>query len=299
MVVKNERNKIGSCLSGIHDLFDQITVVDTGSTDGTPEHLQNEFGADVIHTNAPAADPQAITDARNLSLKRNPCDWILVLDADEQVAREDVIKIKHLTSGPGGAHFLTWRNTRHGEVFDDYKLALFKNNPGISYEGMVHCNPTRSFRKLGISATLAPDIVINHSLEQITGFRSSRKERLERHVREDPTWWRYQWFLGYTYFKENDFERAVPLLRDTCNSLSKEFPVECLNAHLVLTDINARKGIHDKCYRIMKQATSFFEEVKDDFEVKANKQMGTWIAEAVKHINQHQLEKVRSYEFAY
>lgn len=299
MVVKNEMKNIDRCLSSIRVAVDEIIIVDTGSTDGTDEYLRSQLGAKVVNVAPPAEDPHVITEARNLSLANNPCDWVLILDADEQISTSAIGKIKALMRGDDQAYFLTWRNARNGTFFDDYKFAMFRRDLGLHYEGMVHCNPTRSARRLGINATLVPDVVINHSLDGTNGFRSARSERLERHSRHDPTWWRYQWFLGYTYFKAGDFERAVPLLRDTCNSLSRDFPVECLNAHIVLTDLNARKGMHDKCARIMRQAASFYDEMKNDFEVKANLQMGTWITNAAELIDQNRLEEVKSYEFAY
>lgn len=299
MVVKNEMANVSRCLPSIRAFVDELVVVDTGSTDGTPEYLRDHLGAKVTVAAPPLEDPHAITEARNLSLARNPCDWILVLDADEQMAPEAIQKIQDLTQDERDAYFLVWRNSRDGASFDDYKFALFRRDLGLQYEGMVHCNPTQSARRLGIGASLASEVVINHSLDGSNEFRSARAKRLERHILEAPTWWRYQWFLGYTYFKASDYDRAIPLLKDTCNSLSKEFPVECLNAHIVLTDLNARKQMHDKCARIMKQASTFYDEVKNDFEVKANRQMGPWIKNAVELINQNRLEEVRSYDFAY
>ncbi len=300
MVVKNEAHRVGACFSEIAAEVDSVVVVDTGSTDDTVGMLQREFGISAIKADPYATDPDVITHARNLSLEHNDCDWVLVLDADETVTASDVARLKEITAeSRDDAYFLTWRNARGGGHFDDYKLALFRNGLGIRFDGLVHCNPQPSLRRLGLEAKLLPEIAIAHSLEERSPFRTKRKDRLARYAADDPQWWRYQWFLGYTYFKENDFENAVPLLRDTCNSLSADFPVECLNAHIVLTDLNARKGIHDKCFRIMRQAASFYEQVKDDFEVKANRQMGAWIAEAVDLINQNKLEAVRSYEFAY
>lgn len=300
MVVKNEAHRVGTCFAEIAAEADAVVVVDTGSTDNTVDLLEREFGISAITTAPYPADPDVITHARNLSIERNPCDWVLVLDADEVITAEDFRRLKELTAeGNDSAYFLTWRNARGGQLFDDYKLALFRNGQGIRFEGLVHCNPQPSLRRLGLEARLVPEIAIAHSLDGRNAFRTKRKDRLKRYAADEPNWWRYQWFLGYTYFKENDFEQAVPLLRDTCNSLSEDFPVECLNAHIVLTDLNARKGIHDKCFRIMRQAASFYERVKDDFEVKANRQMGAWITGAVDLINQNNLEAVRSYEFAY
>jgi glycosyltransferase involved in cell wall biosynthesis len=300
IVIKNEGDLLKSWLPGVGDLFDEFIAVDTGSTDATVEILDKEHGARVIEKPPSGKDHFMITEARNIAIAEASSEWILVLDADESVSRSDIMKLKeHITSAEYGAYFLVWRNRRNGTIFDDYKLVAFRKDSGINFEGMVHCNTQKSARRLGVNTNHLSDVVIHHSLDRSKASRDCRSDRLEKYVASDPENWRYQWFLGYAYFQDGDFEKAVPLLRDTCNSLSEEYPVECLNAHFVLTDLNAQKGLHDKCFRIMKQAKTFYDQVQDDFEVRVNFQMNDWIADAQKLIDNHELERVKSYEFAY
>ncbi|GGX69979.1 hypothetical protein GCM10007385_43990 [Tateyamaria omphalii] len=300
MVIKNEGALLESWMPGVIDLFDEFVAVDTGSTDATVSTLKEKFNATVVEKPPNGSDPYVITEARNIAISKATSDWVLILDADETMSRTDIVKLKkEIASSECAAHFLTWRNRRNGTIFDDYKLVAFRKDSGIAFEGMVHCNTQRSARRLLVKTGHLPNVVIQHSLDRSKASRDCRSERLERYLQQDPLNWRYQWFLGYAYFQGGDFEKAVPLLRDACNSLSEEYPVECLNAHFVLTDLNARKGIHDKCFRIMKQAQSFYDEVQDDFEVLVNHQMDDWIRDTRRLIDNHELEKVKAYEFAY
>jgi len=41
---------------------------------------------------------------------------------------------------------------------------------------------------------------------------------------------RYLWFLGYSFYKNNNFSQAKIYLELSLNLLSKEYPVECINA---------------------------------------------------------------------
>src|SRR5262245_40107657 len=141
MVVKNESNRLAAGLTDIYGLFDEIVAVDMGSSDDTTRMLRQKFGARVIHFAPRNDDPYVITDARNLSLDENSSDWILVLDADEQLSRASVEKIRESIDTRDSASFLVWRNSRRGLVFDDYKLALLRNRIGIKFEGLVHSNP--------------------------------------------------------------------------------------------------------------------------------------------------------------
>lgn len=297
MVLKNEAKNLESCLGPIHSLFDQIVVVDTGSTDESIELLQRNYGITTLSHKNEGDDPESITSARNLSLLENNADWIFILDGDEQISPQDLLRLKTALNTSDSGYFITWRNTREGSTFDDYKLAAVRNRQNVKFEGHVHSNLQPSFRSLGLSAKMLEGVVINHSLDSQKSHRTSRIPRLKQHIANEPNWWRYQWFLGYAQYREKNFEEAVPLLRDTCNSLSTQFPVECLNAHIVLTDINARKGIHDKCFRIIRQAVSFYETVKDDFEVVVNKDLKDWLYAAKALINENRLDDIHAYQF--
>ena len=80
LIVKNEEKFLGQCLDSVRGLADQIVVVDTGSTDRTVD-IAREHGAEV-HTFAWCDDFSA---ARNAALEHATGDWILMLDADEEL----------------------------------------------------------------------------------------------------------------------------------------------------------------------------------------------------------------------
>ena len=84
MIVKNEAGSLGHCLESIRGLWDDLVILDTGSTDGTRE-LARSFGARVELFDW--VDDFAA--ARNRGLAFCTGDWILVLDADEAVAGAD------------------------------------------------------------------------------------------------------------------------------------------------------------------------------------------------------------------
>ena len=81
MIVKNEERFLGQCLASVKDIADELIVIDTGSTDRTVE-IAREHGAQVGHfewCNDFAA-------ARNASIAAATGDWILFLDADEELS---------------------------------------------------------------------------------------------------------------------------------------------------------------------------------------------------------------------
>ena len=80
LIVKNEEQFLAQCLKSVRGFAAQIVVVDTGSTDRTVE-IAREFGAE-IYSFAWCDDFAA---ARNAALEHATGDWILMLDADEEL----------------------------------------------------------------------------------------------------------------------------------------------------------------------------------------------------------------------
>src|SRR6266568_860331 len=91
MIVRNEEHNLPRCLESVHGLFDEIIVVDTGSTDRTREIALN-FGARVM-------DFTWIDDfaaARNVSLDNATGDYVFWLDADDVLSPPERNKLEAL-----------------------------------------------------------------------------------------------------------------------------------------------------------------------------------------------------------
>ncbi len=84
MIVKNESGRIGPCLNVHNPLVDEIIIVDSGSTDKTMD-IASIFGAKTYSLTW----GNDFASARNFSLAKASCDWVLILDADEVIAPQD------------------------------------------------------------------------------------------------------------------------------------------------------------------------------------------------------------------
>jgi glycosyltransferase involved in cell wall biosynthesis len=91
MIVKNEQNYLGSALQSITGLVDEIIIVDTGSEDRTKQ-IAEGFGAKVF--DFPWTDDFA--SARNECLRHATGQWILSLDADEQIDKDNQQRFRSL-----------------------------------------------------------------------------------------------------------------------------------------------------------------------------------------------------------
>jgi tetratricopeptide (TPR) repeat protein len=78
LIARNEARSIVRCLDSVRPWVDHILLLDTGSTDATPD-LARACGAQVHHLDW----PDDFSAARNRALDLANADWNLVIDADE------------------------------------------------------------------------------------------------------------------------------------------------------------------------------------------------------------------------
>src|ERR1700732_5069990 len=97
MIVKNEERNLARCLDSVRGLTSEFIIVDTGSTDATP-NIAAHYGAELIPFDFTTVDFAA---ARNRAIQRARAQWILVLDADEVLELDGVPKIEKLIAGSG------------------------------------------------------------------------------------------------------------------------------------------------------------------------------------------------------
>ncbi|MBN1478151.1 tetratricopeptide repeat protein [Candidatus Sumerlaeota bacterium] len=229
MIVRDEASHIAPCLRATRGLVDEMIVIDTGSTDGTDELARAE-GAQV-HAHA---WPGSFAEARNLSLGHASGDWVLVLDADERVAAADFPRIRALI-GEGrhdgftliqrtysdDSDLLGWRPAPEGcaeaqgfsGFFDSGIVRLFRRDPEIAFEGVIHELVEEVMERAGRSTTLT-DIVIHHYKEEKTQREKRQKSRLyldlcEVKCREHPQSALAAKQLGMVLFDRGQFAEAA------------------------------------------------------------------------------------------
>ncbi|MEO0550729.1 MAG: glycosyltransferase family 2 protein [Pseudomonadota bacterium] len=130
--VKNEEANLHACLSQLSS-FEQIVVVDSSSTDRTPE-IAAEFGAKYLNFTWDGKFPKK----RNWVLTNHPpeTDWVLFLDADEIIDQtfcdelaETLAVTKHSAFWLNFSNYFLGKELKHG--VPQRKLALFRVGSGL------------------------------------------------------------------------------------------------------------------------------------------------------------------------
>lgn len=128
---KNEETNIPHLLRSIAGKFEQVFVVDAGSTDRTKE-ICGEFDVEFVQIEG---DRSTLVKQRNWALDNLPFanDWVYILDADEQMTEELFAEISALFSAGGPPDDVDAYLVRYKEIIFGrwVKRAGFYPNWGI------------------------------------------------------------------------------------------------------------------------------------------------------------------------
>lgn len=156
IITKNEEANLARTLGSVR-WADQIVIVDSGSTDRTPE-IAREFGAKFL-----IEEWRGFGAQKNFALVNCTGDWILSLDADEEVSAELAEEIRSLLRGQPEheawllprRNFFLGRWIRHGGYYPDTKLRLFRRGSAKFEERAVH----ETIRVIGPAGQLRGDLI--------------------------------------------------------------------------------------------------------------------------------------------
>jgi tetratricopeptide (TPR) repeat protein len=134
MVVRNEEERLEACLTSVAGFVDEMVLLDTGSTDATVS-IAKRCGA-VVHA---MAWPGDFAPARNEALRHVSGDWVLVLDADEQLLESAREPLRPLLREPDLLLINLLRFERGARQSPYSSVSrLFRNHAAIRWSGAYH-----------------------------------------------------------------------------------------------------------------------------------------------------------------
>jgi glycosyltransferase involved in cell wall biosynthesis len=138
LITKNEAELVDQCLESVK-WADEIVVLDSGSNDATVEICQR-YTDKVFVTDWPGFGSQ-----KNRALAMATGDWVLSIDADEQVTPELVTEIKYIIQDSRHPVYklprlsrLMGRPMRHGDWWPDEVPRLFRRGHARFTNDPVH-----------------------------------------------------------------------------------------------------------------------------------------------------------------
>ncbi|WP_368895209.1 glycosyltransferase [Priestia megaterium] len=180
MIVRNEERVLKRCLESIKDYVDEIIIVDTGSIDNT-KNIASAFTTNVYNYKW----HEDFAAARNFAQSKATGKWIIYLDADEYVDRENMKEtVQHLKSlaevSEDDGFVVTQINfvgTLAGNVTQCPTVRIYKNSSQIKFKGKIHEQLSKSEEELSIGFL---ELNIYHSGYLSHVFKD--KDKTERNI---------------------------------------------------------------------------------------------------------------------
>ena len=168
---RNEEANLPRALKSVEKLADEIVVVDMESTDKTVQ-IAKKAGARVFnHKHTGIVEP-----ARDFAIKKATGDWILILDADEEIPSTLAKLLKEIAKGESSADY--YRLPRKNIIFNkwiqnsrwwpDYIIRFFKKGK-VEWSEVIHSVPVTIGRGEELEAK-EDFAIVHHNYDSIEQY---------------------------------------------------------------------------------------------------------------------------------
>lgn len=272
MIVKDEENNLRRCLDSVAHIVDEMIIVDTGSSDRTVD-IAGEFGADIYHYSW----SNDFSAARNYSIEQCNADWLLLLDADEELdqsAADQLISFLS-TEDCDGAHFAIYNfmgDAVSNQITIHAGLRLLRNNKKYHFIGEIHEQVARIDGGEIDHKFPVLEIRVNH-YGYMDGEVNSKQKRnrnipiLKQKLERDPNHPFTLFNLGNEYLALNDFITALEFYEKALEGVN---PKEAFAPHLFFRIANCHDHLkqYEKALYYLDQSLRLYPKGTDFVYVK-------------------------------
>jgi glycosyltransferase involved in cell wall biosynthesis len=217
LITRDEEDFLPNCLASVQGVVEEIAIVDTGSKDRTVE-IARRLGA-VVRSLTWTDDFAA---ARNASLDMATGEWILVLDADEELHRDDRARLRSLLTGREAEAYLVQilnyiGEPSHPDVEISASLRLFRNRKEYRFSGVLHEQVGENILKVRPGTNFASSGLRIHHYGYLSGLRRSESGQRNLNlalaqVEKSPNDAFVRFNLGVEYMRFDRYADALPHL---------------------------------------------------------------------------------------
>lgn len=210
MIVKDEEAHIGRCLESLKGHVDEMVVVDTGSTDKTME-IAKSYGARVYEHPWEGS----FSVARNQAMSHVTTEWMIQLDADEEMDAESAAKIRDtIRSAHNSTANLCHLVLINKELGSSEELSIINTGKiirmgiGARYENRIHnkliCDGDVRLTALKIyhyGYHLEPEVLKKKYERTTSMLLAQEKEMPEDHDT--------QFYLAIQYLRSEEWDKCI------------------------------------------------------------------------------------------
>jgi glycosyltransferase involved in cell wall biosynthesis len=189
MIVQNAEKTLAIALESLGSVYDELIIVDGGSTDSTRE-IGASYGAKIVESKWSGN----YSKQRNIYLRKIKTDWVFVIDSDEFCDRKTLELLKYIKESGNEIEadnfqlLRRWISPFSNRHFIssypysvDWQIRLFRYHEELYYEGQVH-EMLIGHASPSIAATV-PHI---YHLDLFLTERVKRSEKVHRYRQASP-----------------------------------------------------------------------------------------------------------------
>jgi glycosyltransferase involved in cell wall biosynthesis len=214
----NEEHHIQQCIVNARKLTKDVIVVDTESTDATPQ-LAREMSVPVYsHPYTRYVEP-----SRNFAISHVKTEWLFILDADERFSDELISEIRETLASTNKTHFeITKKNIfagiwwlQHGGWNADTMIRCIKKDAFVNWPADIHSTPEIKGEKGHFNALLEHHFhpSLENMVEKTALYEDMESNLLQKAGRKASVPIFFRKFLGELYrrlIKHQGYKDGIP-----------------------------------------------------------------------------------------
>lgn len=262
-IVKNEEQTLGKSIASLQGNYDELIVVDTGSTDKTVA-VAEKYGAQIYHF----VWQNDFSLARNFALEKAAGEWIIFLDADEYYEgpisiREYLHNIEE-NSYQTDAVLIPLYEAHQRSNSPMQVIRFFRNRPDIRYQGAIHEQINKKGKSLKL--IIAAEMVFIH-----TGYhpeKMTEKSRRNLHlllddIAKNGEQAAYYYYIAECYFGLQEYEQAIVYIKKAIASPVRHYREEANYYHILLESMRQCKYPAGEMVPIAEEAIQKFPDMPE------------------------------------
>jgi len=256
-VVKNEEAFLGEFYNTHGPLFDEIHVVDTGSTDGTLEILK--YLTDSFEVYGNEGEFPGFDVVRNRSVEKIKSDYTCFLDPDERID-DPLLFLRTFDSIVDAAYLFYVKNLlKDGRMSITETIRLWPTKWNFRFNSYIHETVDRS--AVGHTVLRHPCAVVHfgylkpQTAKKVLWYEQMVKKGLERDPNDEKLWWA----LALYEIERDNNEKAIEYLKKAV-AINPDFALPYKELAFVYMD-SAIEAL-EKILSLLPQNHAFYKQLK-------------------------------------